>query len=91
MVRCVLSQLKPSGLPLSAVKKASAFGLRPFSQLRMESSSAFILYIIYYFFVLEIHYFSYLEHKFIKIMNMFTVFRDLFILAFLVIFLEIPI
>ena len=36
---------KSGGSPFLAVKKASAFGLGPFSQLRMESSSGFILYI----------------------------------------------
>ena len=42
MVGCVLSQLKPSGFSILCCEKNKLF-----SQLRMESSSGFILYIIY--------------------------------------------
>ena len=41
---CFKSVKTLGGSPFLAVKKASAFGLGPFSQLRMESSSGFILY-----------------------------------------------
>ena len=44
MVGCLLSQLKPSELYILSCEKASAFGLGPFLQLRMECSSGFILY-----------------------------------------------
>ena len=45
MVRCVLSQLKPSGFSILSCEKGHGFG--PFSQLRMESASDFILYRIF--------------------------------------------
>ena len=43
---CFKSVKTLGGSPFLAVKKASAFGLGPFSQLRMESSSGIILYIV---------------------------------------------
>ena len=43
-LECFNSVKTIGGSPLLAVKMASAFGLGPFSQLRMESSSGFILY-----------------------------------------------
>ena len=42
---CFKSVKTLGGSPFLAVKKASAFALGPFSQLRMESSSGFILYL----------------------------------------------
>ena len=43
MVGCVLSQLKPSGF--SILSSEERLGLGPFSQLGMESSSGFFIYI----------------------------------------------
>ena len=46
MVESVSNQLKTWGSPLSAVKKASAFGLGRFLKLRIECFSGLIIYII---------------------------------------------
>ena len=45
MVGCVLSQLKPSELSILSCEKGLGLRPGPFSQLRMESSSSYILYI----------------------------------------------
>ena len=44
MVRCVLSQLKPSELYILSCGKSLGLRPQPFPQLRMYSSSSFILY-----------------------------------------------
>ena len=45
MVGCVLNQLKPSELYI--VSCGNGLGLQPFQQLRIYSSSGFILYVTY--------------------------------------------
>ena len=44
MVGCVLSQLKPSELYILSCEKGRGRRPRPFPQLRMQTSSGFILY-----------------------------------------------
>ena len=58
---CFKSVKTIRGSPFLAVKKASASGLGPFPQLRMESSSGLILYIIA---VLRLQHVSDCERKF---------------------------
>ena len=45
MVGCVLSQLKPSEVYILSCEKGLGLRPRPYSQLRMSSSSGFILYL----------------------------------------------
>ena len=66
MVGCILSQLKPSELYIFSCGKGRGLRPRPFPQLRMWSSSGFILYLMaLYMFMFP----QYLESRYNKYMR----------------------